>query len=114
MKPKFFSVFYAVHEANPASRGSYSYGDYYLCKVLDTPFARCKDVQEPAGVFAVERMQDGRWYIKIDASVALDRPGLYTFVIIAEDLRGIKWRPMSPWGVARIGRCEIMRYTVEK
>jgi uncharacterized protein YkwD len=114
MKPKFFAVYYAAYEANPASRHSYDVGDLYLCKVLDTPFARCKDAQEPAGVFTVEKTQDGRWYIKIDTSVALDRPGLYTFMIIAEDLRGIKWKPMSPWGDARVGRCVIMEYTVAK
>jgi uncharacterized protein YkwD len=114
MKPKIFAVYYAAYEANPASRHSYNVGDLYLCKVLDTPFARCKDAQEPAGVFTVEKARDGRWYIKIDTSVALDRPGLYTFMIIAEDLRGIKWKPMSPWGDARVGRCVIMKYTVAK
>jgi hypothetical protein len=114
MKPKFFAVYYAAYEANPASRHSYSYGDLYLCKVLDTPFARCKDAQEPAGVFTLEKTQDGRWRIKIDASVDLDKPGLYTFMIIAEDLRGIKWKPMSPWGYARVGKCRIMLYTVAK
>ncbi len=114
MKPKIFAVYYASYESNPASRHSYDVGDLYLCKVLDTPFARCKDAQEPAGVFTVEKTRDGRWYIKIDASVALDRPGLYTFMIIAEDLRGIKWKPMSPWGDARVGKCRIMLYTVAK
>jgi hypothetical protein len=114
MKPKIFAVYYAAYEANPASRHSYSYGDLYLCKVLDTPFARCKDAQEPAGVFTLEKTQDSRWRIKIDASVDLDKPGLYTFMIIAEDLRGIKWKPMSPWGDARVGKCRIMGYTVAK
>jgi hypothetical protein len=65
-------------------------------------------------MFIVEKTQDGRWRIKIDTSVALDRPGLYTFMIIAEDLRGIKWKPMSPWGDARVGKCVIMEYTVAK
>lgn len=113
MKPKFFAVYYAKYESNPASRHSYDVGDLYLCKVLDNPLATCKDAQEPAGTFIVERAQDGRWYIKIDASASLDKPGLYTFEIIAEDLRGIKWSPMSPRGDARIGRCVIMEYTVE-
>jgi uncharacterized protein YkwD len=114
MKPKFFAVYYASYESNPASRHSYNVGDLYLCKVLDTPFAKCKDAQEPAGVFTVEKTQDSRWRIKIDTSVDLDRPGLYTFMIIAEDLRGIKWKPMSPWGYARVGKCRIMLYTVAK
>ena len=113
MKPKFFAVYYAAYEANPASRHSYNVGDLYLCKYLDPPLT-CKGVQAPAGVFTVERTQDGRWRIKIDTSVALDRPGLYTFMIIAEDLRGIKWKPMSPWGDARAGKCRIMEYTVAK
>jgi len=114
MKPKIFAVYYAAYEANPASRHSYDVGDLHLCKVLDTPFARCKDAQEPAGVFTVEKTQDGRWHIKINTSVDLDKPGLYTFMIIAEDLRGIKWKPMSPWGDARVGKCRIMEYTVAK
>lgn len=96
MKPEVFAVYYAKYESNPASRHSYEYGDLYLCKVLDTPLAKCKDAQEPAGMFTVEETQDGRWRIKIDTSVTLDRPGLYAFMIIAEDLRGIKWKPMSP------------------
>jgi len=114
MKPKIFAVYYVKYESNPASRHSYEYGDLYLCKVLDTPFAKCKDAQEPAGVFTVEKMQDGRWHIKINTSVDLDKPGLYTFMIIAEDLRGIKWKPMSLWGYARVGKCRIMLYTVAK
>jgi len=114
MKPKIFAVYYANYESNPASRHSYNIGDLYLCKVLDTPFARCKDAQEPAGVFTVKRTQDGRWHIKINTSVDLDKPGLYTFMIIAEDLRGIKWKPMSLWGYARVGKCRIMLYTVAK
>ena len=111
MKPKFFAVYYASYESNPASRHSYNVGDLYLCKYLDPPLS-CKGVQAPAGVFTVVKTQDGRWRIKIDTSVALDRPGLYTFMIIAEDLRGIKWKPMSPWGDARVGKCRIMQYTV--
>jgi len=114
MKPEVFAVYYAKYESNPASRHSYEYGDLYLCKVLDTPLAKCKDAQEPAGMFTVEKTQDGRWRIKIDTSVTLDRPGLYAFMIIAEDLRGIKWKPMSPWGYARVGKCRIMEYTVAK
>jgi len=113
MKPKYFAVYYAKYESNPASRHSYDVGDLYLCKYLDPPLP-CKGVQAPTGVFAVEKMQDGRWHIKINTSVALDRPGLYTFEIIAEDLRGIKWKPMSPWGDARVGKCRIMEYTVAK
>jgi uncharacterized protein YkwD len=113
MKPEVFAVYYARYESNPASRHSYDVGDLYLCKYLDPPLP-CKGVQAPTGVFTVEKTQDGRWRIKIDASVALDRPGLYTFMIIAEDLRGIKWKPMSPWGDARVGKCRIMEYTVAK
>jgi hypothetical protein len=63
-------------------------------------------VQAPAGVFAVEKTQDGRWHINIDTSVALDRPGLYTFMIIAEDLRWLKWSPLSLWGTRGLGNAE--------
>ncbi|NAZ32894.1 MAG: hypothetical protein GU356_01145 [Pyrobaculum sp.] len=114
MKPKFFAVYYAKYESNPASRHSYDVGDLYFCKVLDEPFAKCKDAQEPAGAFTVEKMQDGKWHIKIDMPAALDRPGLYTFMIVAEDLRGLKWSPLSLWGHARVGKCRIMEYTVAK
>ena len=113
MKPKFFAVYYARYESDPASRHSYNVGDLYLCKYLDPPLP-CKGVQAPMGVFVVEKTRDGRWYIKIDTSVALDKPGLYTFEIIAEDLRGIKWSPKAPWGDARVGKCRIMEYTVAK
>ncbi len=113
MKPEVFAVYYASYENNPASRHNYDVGDLYLCKYLDPPLP-CQGVQAPTGVFTVEKTRDGRWYIKIDTSVALDRPGLYTFMIIAEDLRGIKWKPMSPWGDARVGKCRIMEYTVAK
>jgi len=37
MKPKFFAVYYAMYESDPASRHSYNVGDLYLCKVLDNP-----------------------------------------------------------------------------
>jgi len=114
MKPKYFAVYYARYESDPASRHSYDVGDLYLCKVLDNPFSHCENAQEPAGVFTVEKMRDGRWHIKIDMPVALKKPGLYTFEIIAEDLRGLKWKPMSPWGDARVGKCRIMEYTVAK
>jgi uncharacterized protein YkwD len=114
MKPKYFAVYYAKYESNPASRHSYDIGDLYLCKVLDNPFSHCENAQEPAGVFTVEKMRDGRWHIKIDMPVALKKPGLYTFEIIAEDLRGIKWSPKAPWGDARVGKCVIMEYTVAK
>ena len=113
MKPEVFAVYYARYESDPASRHSYDVGDLYLCKYLDPPLP-CKGVQAPAGVFAVEKTRDGRWHIKIDTSVVLDKPGLYTFVIIADDLRGIKWNPSSPWGDARVGKCRIMEYTVAK
>ena len=106
MKPEVFAVYYAAYEANPASRHSYSYGDLYLCKVLDTPFAKCKDAQEPAGVFTVERTQDGRWRIKIDASVDLDRPGLYIFMIIAKTSEGSSGNPCRRGEMRGLGNAE--------
>lgn len=38
----------------------------------------------------------------------------FPFMITAEDLRGIKWKSMSPWGDARVGKCRTMEYTVAK
>jgi len=114
MRLEYFAVIYAEHERDPASSHSYSTREPYLCKVLDNPRYRYTTTPEPAGVFIVKKMPDGRWHIKIDAVVTLDKPGLYTFTITAKDLRGLKWRPMSPWGTARIGKRGIMEYAVEK
>jgi hypothetical protein len=46
-------------------------------------------------------LDDGRWYVKIDTPVQLNKTGLYTFELIAEDLR------------APGRRCPLMHYTVE-
>jgi hypothetical protein len=63
-------------------------------------------VQAPTGVFTVEKTQDGRWHIKIDTPVALDRPDLYTFMIIAEDLRGSSGNPCRRGGTQGLGNVE--------
>jgi hypothetical protein len=64
----------------------------------------------------VYRRENAEWQMahKDRYVSGLDRLGLYTFMIIAEDLRGIKWKPMSSWGDARVGKCRIMEYTVAK
>jgi hypothetical protein len=82
-------------------RESYSLGSIYYCKYLD-PLADCKDAAELNGTFIVRKvLDDGRWYVKIDTSVQLNRTGLYTFEIIAENLR------------AQGRKCPLMHYTVE-
>ncbi len=100
MRPVAFVVRYTQHERYPQHE-SYSLGDVYFCKYLDPP-ARCKDALEPAGTFEVSKVLDsGRWYVKIDATVQLNKTGLYTFELVAEDLR------------APGRRCPLMHYTVE-
>ncbi len=99
MRPVAFVVRYTPHERHPLLRESYSLGDVYYCKYLDPP-AGCKDALKPAGTFEVSRVLDsGKWYVKIDATVQLNRTGLYTFELIAEGTHGRK--------------CSLMHYTVE-
>ncbi len=102
IRPVAFVVRYAPYERphlNP--RATYRLGAVYFCKYLN-PLADCKDVRELEGNFTVRKvLDDGRWYIRIDTKVQLDKPGLYTFEIIAEDLR------------FQGQKCSIMHYTVE-
>ncbi len=101
MKPVAFVVRYTPHVNPRHHHDAYNLGSIYYCKYLDPP-ASCKDALEPAGTFEVSKVLDsGKWYIKIDTSVQLDKPGLYTFEIVAEDLR------------AQGRRCSLMHYTVE-
>jgi hypothetical protein len=103
MKPVAFVVRYAPH--NPPHRDEirerYSLGNVYACRYLDPP-ADCKDAAELDGMLIVKKvLDDGRWYMKIDVSVTLNKTGLYTFELIAEDIR------------ERGRKCSIMHYTVE-
>lgn len=63
-------------------------------------------MQAPAGVFTVEKTQDSRWRIKIETPVALDRLGLYTFMIIAEDLRRSSGNPCRCGDMRGLGNAE--------
>jgi hypothetical protein len=101
MRPVAFVIRYAPYEKRPRHGGAYSLGAVYLCKYLDPP-ASCKGVPKPAGTaIASKDLDSGKWYIKIDVAVQLNRTGLYTFELIAEDLR-FQGR-----------KCSIMHYTVE-
>jgi hypothetical protein len=102
MRPVAFVVRYAPYERRSLNiRAAYKLGTVYFCKYLNPP-SSCKDALEPEGTFAVSRvLDDGRWYVKIDAYVQLNRTGLYTFELIAEDLR-FQGR-----------RCPLMHYTIE-
>jgi len=101
MRPVALVVRYAPHAGNINYRVRYDLGGVYYCKYLDPP-SSCKDALEPEGTFTVSRVLDnGRWYVKIDAYVQLNRTGLYTFELIAEDLR------------SQSRRCPLMHYTVE-
>jgi hypothetical protein len=103
MKPVAFVVRYAQH--NPPRkdeiRERYNLGNVYACRYLDPP-VDCKDAATLNGTFVVRKvLDDGRWYIKIDVTVPLNKTGLYTFEITAEDLR------------TQGRKCPIMHYTVE-
>jgi hypothetical protein len=101
MRQIAFVVRYAPHENLRQHHKTYSLGAVRFCKYLDPP-ADCKDADVLNGTFVVRRVLDsGKWYVKIDTSVQLDKPGLYTFELIAEDLR-------TPGR-----RCPLMHYTVE-
>jgi hypothetical protein len=100
MRPVAFVVRYAPYERRPHLRETYSLGNVQFCRYLDPP-ADCKDANKLNGTFVVQKALDsGKWYVKIDASVPLNRTGLYTFELIAEDLRSRR-------------RCSIMHHTVE-
>jgi len=103
MKPVALIVRYAPH--NPPRRDEirerYSLGNIYFCRYFDPP-AGCKDALELNGIFVVRKeLNSDRWYIKIDTTVQLNKTGLYTFELIAEDLR------------AQGRKCVILDYTVE-
>jgi hypothetical protein len=103
MKPIAFIVRYAPYDPPYLNepRAHYSLGAVRFCKYLDPP-ADCKDADILNGTFVMRRvLDDGRWYIKIDTSVQLNKTGLYTFELIAEDLR------------AQGRKCSLMHYTVE-
>jgi len=101
MKPVAFLVRHAPYEKHQRLRGTYNLGDVRFCRYLDPP-ADCKDADILNCTFVVRKvLDDGRWYIKIDTSVQLNKTGLYTFELIAEDLR------------AQGRKCSLMHYTVE-
>ncbi len=101
MKPVAFVVRYSPFVKNAYNRLHYSLGDVYYCKYLDPP-AGCKDAAELNGTVVVSKVLDsGDWYIKIDVSVQLNKTGIYTFELIAQDLR----KPDR--------KCSIMQYAVE-
>jgi hypothetical protein len=76
-------------------------GKMHLCKYLDPP-APCKDVPELNGTVTVSKvLEDGSWYVKIDAPFQPNKTGLYIFELIAEDLR------------AQGRKCTVMQYAVE-
>jgi len=111
MKPVALVVRYAPH--NPPRRDEirerYNLGGVQFCRYFDplAGSAPCKDAQELMGTFVVSKvLDDDRWHVKIDVSVSLNRTGLYTFELIAEDLRAQNLR-------AQNRKCVIMHYTVE-
>jgi uncharacterized protein YkwD len=97
MKPVAFVVYYSPYVRNAYYSLHYDLGDVYLYKYLE-PQSNC--APEPNGT-VVKALDNGGWYVKIDVPVALNKTGIYTFELIAEDIKekGI--------------RCPIMQYSVE-
>jgi hypothetical protein len=106
MRPIALVVRYSPYNGAPFIKNTYditayNLGDAVFCKYLDPP-APCNNVPEPNGTVTVSRMLDsGNWYVKIDMSVKFDKPGLYTFELLAQDLRD------------QNRKCPIMQYTIE-
>jgi len=99
MKPIAFVVRYSPYVRNAYYNLHYDLGDVYFYKYLE-PQSNCKDAPEPNGT-VVKALDNGSWYIKIDVSVALNKTGIYTFELIAEDLK------------EKGTKCSIMQYAVE-
>jgi len=106
MKPVALVVHYSPYNGasfikNTDGITAYNLGDIIYCKYLDPP-AACNNAPMLNGTAVVSKMLDSdNWYVKIDVPVKFDKPGLYTFEILAQDLRD----PSR--------KCPIMHYTVE-
>jgi hypothetical protein len=106
MKPIALVIRHAPHRGSPFVKNTYeitayNLGDVISCMYLDPP-SSCNNAPKPNGTVVVSKMLNSdNWYIKIDVSIQFDKPGLYTFELLAEDLR------------AKGRKCPIMQYTVE-
>jgi hypothetical protein len=106
MRPIAFVVYYSPYNGAPFIKNTYditayNLGNVIFCKYLDPP-SSCNNAPTPNGtVVASKMLNNDNWYVKIDVSVQFDKPGLYTFELIAQDLRD------------QNRKCAIMQYTVE-
>jgi len=106
MRPIAFVVYYSPYNGAPFIKNAdgitaYNLGNVIYCKYLD-PLSSCNNAPMPNGTAVASKMLDsGKWYVRIDVSVQFDKPGLYTFELIAQDLRD------------QNRKCPIMQYTVE-
>jgi hypothetical protein len=101
MKPIAFVVRYSPHVRNAYYNLHYDLGDIYFYRDLD-PQSSCRNAQESNGTIVVTNVPNGgNWYIKVDVPMTLNKTGIYTFELIAQDLRD------------KNRRCSIMHYAVE-
>jgi len=106
MRPVAIVVYYSPYRGSPFVKNTYditaySLGDVIFCRYLDPP-SSCNNAPVLNGTVVVSKMLDsGNWHVKIDVTVQLNKTGLYTFELIAQDLRD------------QNRKCPIMQYTVE-
>ncbi|ABL87589.1 hypothetical protein Pisl_0411 [Pyrobaculum islandicum DSM 4184] len=55
----------------------------------------------------------GMWYFRVEVPFNATKHGLYTFVIVARDTRGITWEP-KPGAKATSQYCQLATYTAER
>ena len=106
MRPVALVVYYSPYGGDPFRKTTYDVTAYDLggivfCMYLDPP-SSCNNAPKLNGtVVASKMLNSDNWYVKIDVSTQFDKPGLYTFELIAQDLRD------------QNRKCPIMQYTVE-
>ena len=112
----FYQVFIYRDVPNPSNvhRHSYSVGDLYagvLPKDYPGYYTKTKTIR--AEKLYARRVESG-WLFEVEFLFRPEEPGLYTIVMFAKNNLGVSWKPMSPGGEARLERCELFAYTVEK
>jgi hypothetical protein len=106
MRPIALVIYYSPYGGSTIRKTTYdvtayTLGDAVFCKYLDPP-SSCNNAPDLNGTVIVSKMlNNDNWHVKIDVSVQFDKPGLYTFELIAQDLRD------------QSRKCPIMHYTIE-
>ena len=103
MRPRSVFVYKDVPDVSRLSRTSYSIGELYAGVVPWPYYYR--------GVMTI---RPERWiltdsYISVRFPLAVEGKGLYTVLVHADDMRGIKW---VPYNKSRLGRCGLIMYSL--